>query len=200
MYRIVNDKIYLTRGETPTYNVRVINKETGAPFTISPHIKNPVVEFVVRPSVYSRESEFVFKAYLDFGDTPRFTNTTPVYVDVEEWEEVVAPETEVLYCNTHNGNKIYKYWNGSTWVDYDFRLLFQFPYWATSVMEPKTYAYQVTLLGGSLRTDSFNTGEELVDEQGDIVGRANSDLPIVIDYNKPLLDPTDFIVGGSVSE
>lgn len=209
MYRIVNDKIQLTRGETPTYNVRVINKETGAPFTISPYINNPVVEFVVRPSIYSRESEFVFKAYLDCAHLPklefdaveslRYENDT---LDVlNDTETPSTGENGILYyINAGGGERGYAYYDGSTWKEYEFRLLFQFPYWATSVMEPKTYAYQVTLLGGVLRTDAFDTGKSLVDEKGNIVGRANSDIPIVIDYNKPLLDPTEFTVGGSVSE
>ena len=209
MYKIVNNKISLTRGETPTYNVAIINKETGAPFVIGPHIKNPVVEFVVRPSIYSRENDFVFKAYLDFGDLPKLVydeNESMSYVNdtLDVLNDDVTPTTGktgiLYYINDGGGKRGYAYYDGSKWKKYEFRLMFQFPYWATSVMEPKTYYYQVTLLGGSLRTDGFNTGTQLVDETGDVVGRANSDIPIVIDYNKPLLDPTEFIVGGSASE
>ena len=76
--RIVNNKIYIARGETATYDVSVQDNKTGAPFTIPSGYKNPVIEFIVRPSVYDRKDDYVFKCYLDytaklaehdFGDT-----------------------------------------------------------------------------------------------------------------------------------
>ena len=59
--RIVNNKIYIARGETATYDVSVKDNKTGAPFTIPSGYKNPVIEFIVRPSVYDREDGYGLK-------------------------------------------------------------------------------------------------------------------------------------------
>ena len=53
--KIVNNKIYIGRGETPTYHVYVIDEDSGAPFIVPVGVKNPVLEFIVRPSIYDRE-------------------------------------------------------------------------------------------------------------------------------------------------
>ena len=71
-YRIINDVIYLGAGETPTYDVRVIDRATGAPYILpvdnqlyqdSP-VGNVIISFVVRPSVYTKSTEPIMKKYI----------------------------------------------------------------------------------------------------------------------------------------
>ena len=62
--KIVNNKIYIGRGETPTYHVYVIDEDSGAPFIVPVGVENPVLEFIVRPSIYDREDDYVFKTYI----------------------------------------------------------------------------------------------------------------------------------------
>ena len=66
--RIVNNKIYIIRGETPTYNVTVKYRDSGVPYMLTEgdraKLVNPIIEFVVRPSIYSREDDYVFRFYI----------------------------------------------------------------------------------------------------------------------------------------
>lgn len=176
--KIINNKIYISKGETPTYTANVIDKETGAPLIISSGINNPLIQFIVRPSIYSREDDFVMKKDMLY-DVERFEQIK----DYEEdfWNDDIPGDSNVLYRKGLD----YKFYNSETekWEPYSFEISFQFPYSDTSKMEPKTYKYEITLFGGSLK-QSFGDKE----------------TPINIDYKKPLLEATDFIVGGSLSE
>lgn len=178
--KIINNKIYISKGETPTYTANVIDKETGAPLTISSGINNPLIQFIVRPSIYSREDDFVMKEDMLY-DGKRFEQIK----DYEEafWNDDIPGESNILYRKGLD----YKFYNSETekWEPYSFEISFQFPYSDTSKMEPKIYKYEITLFGGSLKPT-----EEL----------AYKETPINIDYKKPLLEATDFIVGGSLSE
>ena len=58
--KIINNKIYIVQGETPTYTASVIDKDTGIPYMILKTDMFPVVEFIVRPSIYNRADDFVY--------------------------------------------------------------------------------------------------------------------------------------------
>ena len=203
--KIINNKIYIIRGETPTYNVSVKYRNTGVPYilttTDSDKIKNPIVEFVVRPSIYSRDEEYVFRTYMllegnlslnihrfDSRETIEYPGTSSSYTS--EWSDEVSPLVgyeNYLYYKVTAGVREYRYYDANRatgkWVPYEFRISFQFPYEYTSIMENKTYKYEIVLLGGTLKSSY-----------------ASDELPIDIDYKEPLLEANDFIVGGSLSE
>ena len=209
--RIVNNKIYIIRGETPTYNVSVKYRDTGAPFMLvesdRDRIHNPIIEFVVRPSIYSRDDDYVFRTYMMLeGDTdaeedypyaihwfdsseivpyPGMSMNPAVYEWDDEIEPVVGKENYLYYLDV-GGIREYRYYNDdledNKWVPYDFRISFQFPYKYTSVLENKTYKYEIALIGGNP------------------VEHEDDELPISIDYKRPLMEANDFIVGGSLSE
>lgn len=73
MYKIVNNNISITRGETATYNVRLIDKTTGAPFRLpaeiwvdkkeidTAQVKKFVVVFSVRRSDYIKDGYAIKK-------------------------------------------------------------------------------------------------------------------------------------------
>ena len=71
MYKIVNNNITITRGETATYNVKVIDKATGAPFilpkTVEGNGTSEILKFIgvfrVRRSDYIKD-ESAIKKYL----------------------------------------------------------------------------------------------------------------------------------------
>lgn len=201
--KIINDNITIVQGETPTHNRAVIDKDTGAPYIISKGINNPYIEFIVRPSVYTKKNDYVFKAYLDCSNIKRFDEIVD-YNDVL-WTDEEPSDTSKLYRRNFNGDYDYRYWDsektyddGTHWHPYEFRITFTFPYadgqvkrgeetilksGGTSVMEAKTYKYDITLFGG-IKKAEFNPGE----------------IPIIIDYKKPLLTAANFIVEGSASE
>lgn len=193
--RIVNDKIEIERGETPTYDVCVIDK-LGTPYMVLENIENPVVEFIVRPSTYIREDEYVFRVYLPFFHIHKFkTKELKEYTGLV-WTNSYTPlpnDKDKLFFRKIDKNKAeYRYYDENAendgtddykWVPYEFRITFPFPYSATSQMDSKTYKYQVVLFGGSLK-NKYETGE----------------IPINITFKEPLLEPEDFKVGGTLSE
>lgn len=174
--KIINNKIYIVQGETPTYIADVIDKDSGAPLIIDPGKENPTIVFIVRPSIYAREHNYVMKEHFLY-DGKRFSRIED-YKAFDYWNNDYAGEEGVLY---RKGLE-YKYYDtdSNEWKDYSFTINFTFPYSATSKMEPKTYKYEITLFCGTENLEN--------------------DIGINIDYKKPLLEATDFIVGGSLSE
>lgn len=199
--RIVNNRIYIARGETPTYSAAVIDKDTGAPLIVDAgmtddHKRTMVIEFVVRDSAYSRDDDFKLRYYLmleedvtyhvfdddvikDYPGTPTFPNGTPV------WDNTPpsAGNENRLHRYSNRGDNFYCYYSNGSWKDYEFAFDVTFTYDETSVMEPKTYQYEIALLGGDLK-NAYEPHES----------------PIKVIYKKPLLGLTDFVVEGSISE
>lgn len=204
--RIVNNKIYIVKGETPTYSASVIDKDTGAPLIIDKGLYSEkpdgtkanvlILEFVVRDSAYSRKEDFKLKYNLlieqdpgfhlfDGSDVLSYNNLSGGYN--EEWDNSVTPTVgfeNYLYRRTDSMNdNYYAYYNEGQWVEYSFDFDVTFRYDETSVMEPKTYKYEIALLGGALKDDP-EKDETIID----------------VVYKKPILGLTDFIVEGSISE
>jgi hypothetical protein len=206
--RIINNKIFIARGETPTYSARVIDKDSGAPFIIDKTIAmNPdntlrtiILEFVVRDSAYSRDEDKRIRRHLilkpdetyhmfddlkiiEYKGSPIFTNNGEDIV----WDDLYIPEQENinrLHRYSHLGDNFYCRYDIVTkrWITYDFEFNVTFMYSETSVMEPKTYKYEIALLAGNDK--DVEAGE----------------IPIEIEFKKRLLDLTDFTVEGSISE
>lgn len=203
--KIVNNKIYIARGETPTYSASIIDKDSGAPLVIDKglyeekngvKINTLILEFIVRDSVYSRNGDFRIKYDLLLEESPYFhlfdgTDILP-YNDLaggygDRWDNNKKPEAGLenyLYRRIDSeDNNYYAYYSNGEWVEYSFDFDVTFRHKETSVMEPKTYKYQITLLGGTLKSDPKDD-ETIID----------------VVYFKPILDLTDFIVEGSISE
>lgn len=200
--RIVNNKIWIVRGETPTYSATIIDKETGAPLIIDKGIANNedgtkntmIIEFVVRDSVYNRDDNLRMKYNLILTedvsyhvfDSQEIGDYNALGFDTEEWivdSDMSGVKQNILYRRVDsNKDKFYAYYDGSKWIDYEFRFDVTFAYRDTSIMESKTYVYEITLFGGALKPNPAKW-ETIVN-------------PI---YMKPLLGATDFTVEESIS-
>lgn len=203
--KIVNNRIYIAKGETPTYSAKIIDKDTGAPLIIDEglfaekpngeKVNTLILEFVVRDSVYSRKDDFRIKYNLLLEENPNFHIFDGAdilsYNDIsggynEEWLDSVKPiegYENYIYRRTDNEEtNYYAYYQNGHWTDYSFDFDVTFSYAETSVLEPKIYKYEITLLGGSLKENP---------------GPKETILNIV--YYKPILELTDFIVEGSIS-
>jgi hypothetical protein len=109
------------------------------------------------------------------------------------WVDGYVPSSDNLkrlFRRTNNGVSDYRYYDaaktaddGTHWIPYEMSLTFRFPYEATSKMEAKVYQYEITLFGG-------------INKQNAVA----NEIPIIIDYKRPLLEATDFTVGGTLSE
>lgn len=192
--RISNNRIYIVRGETPTYDAEVIDKDSGAPYIIVSEIQNPWIEFIVRPSIYGREDDYAFRVFLDYTKYKKFPTTEVVEYPNDVWSNEYVPsddDKDKLFYKKVTGGKEYRYYNpdatgsagDSKWMPYSFRITFQFPYYATSEMESKPYRYEISLYGG---TPKDNPDED--------------EIPINVTYKAPIMPANDFIVEGSISE
>lgn len=208
--QIINNKISIVKGETPTYDAFIIEKD-GSPIRLIKPKSTPIgdyiycIEFVVRPSIYNRESDFVYRSYHKM-DVPLFASDVVIDYNVEFnytpeqntsgdvlWTDGYVPQEnkkEFLFRRTNNNVSDYRYYDesqtaedGTHWIPYTLSLTFQFPYDKTSKMEAKTYQYEITLFGG-LRKQTTS----------------NDEIPLIIDFKRPLLEATDFKVGGTLSE
>lgn len=239
--QIINNKIFIARGETATYDVTVLDKNTGIPLQIINGVndKNPIIEFVVKPSIYGGKDDYVFKAYIDKSDSHVFETDEVALYDADNlsfWDDEYLPhegDEEKLHRRIYNKINYFAYYlydytsegtfsdredyNGyylklrddryvlintytrgivpgetvcysredeGQWIPYEFRLTFMFPYETMAKLVAKTYKYEVTLLSGTSKESLL-----LPDE-----------IPIIVDYKKPILEATDFVVGGSLSE
>lgn len=189
--KIVNDKIYISQGETPTYDVNVYDKKTGIPYMLDSEMKQPVVEFIVRPSVYDSDKDYKLRKYLDFSDVKKFKRIpkklieipTVTMTEIETNDDPLSSHVDELHVCSNNGINDFYYWDGSKWVKYVFNIKFKMDYKYTSKMEAKTYKYEVVVFDATP-----------VKENKEIVALTD------IDDKKFLLEATDFIVGGSLSE
>lgn len=206
--RIVNNKIYIARGETPTYSASVIDKDTGAPFIVDKSIamnkdgsfRRVLIEFVVRDSAYDRADNKRIRKHLVLGRDVSYhlfddikivsyneLGYEPEFVDGQYiWDNDIKPKSgdeNRLHRYENSDDTVYLYYDGEKWVEYSFDFNVTLSYNETSVMEPKTYQYEITLFTGNQK-DYVNPGE----------------IPITIEYKKPLLGLTEFIVEGSISE
>lgn len=209
--RIVNNKIFIVRGETPTYSASIIDKETGAPLIIDKAVVQPdktkakrtmIIEFVVRDGVYNRDDNLrmkynliltedvsyhvfddsIIRPYNALGDIPRYDADSEKFI----WNDSIRPnagdENRLHRYTASDKENYYIYYDGSKWVDYEFSFDVTFAYRDTSVMEAKTYVYEITLFGGDLKPNPAKW-ETIV-------------TPI---YMKPLLGATNFTVEESIS-
>ena len=203
--RIVNNKIYIAKGETPTYSARIIDKDTGAPLIIDKGIYDGnkvntiLIEFVVRDSAYSTGDDKRLRYHLILGNEISYHvfddtkivpyNGHPSFEDNGRrivWDALYTPEAgneNRVHHYVDNDDNFYCYYHDGEWKDYNFEFNVTFRYSETSIMEPKTYKYEIALLGGNPKKNTM-PGE----------------LPITIEYKKQLLGLTDFVVEGSISE
>lgn len=202
MYKVVNNNIYITRGETATYNVRVIDKFTGAPFVLpkkqeDTDLNKFMILFGVRRSDYIKDG-YAFKKYLEItSDNFVLLNDTVVLPYGSEtgndiWDNnltVENPVEKVLYKRkTATGGYDYRYWDpnktdeetATHWIPYEFVIRFPFTYNDTASLTPKAYKYAMTIYGGS----------DLRVTQDGLEG---------IDYKKPLVD-ANFIVEADIND
>lgn len=187
MAKVLNNRIYIGRGETYTLDIDLKYRD-GSPYRIAESINNPYILFTVKGSVY--DENIIFVKALDMSLVHKFANTSLAEYDYDEFDDLTPPvgdpngETEEtiidafkLHVNKSGEYKYYDYDN-SKWIEYNLQLLFNIDYSDTNDLEFKKYVYDITLLGGELGEDLFSTINHKT---------------IIQEYN-------EFIVGGSLSE
>lgn len=196
-YRIINNVIYIGAGETATYDVRVIDRSTGAPYILPvDNTNNVVISFVVRPSVYGKSADPVIKKYVILKEDLKLdTNIIYDYASTD-WDDEYTfkggtqPAIKAVYKRLlpDGSGYEYRYYDPDAetdkWKPYEFRLTFPFYYEDTIDLAPKQYKYEIALFAGPELT---------------IVGDEKKSLQN-FNYKEILMSHTDFIVEGALSE
>lgn len=217
-YRIINNVIYIGAGETATYDVKVIDRTTGAPYILPVDrgdvVGNVVISFVVRPSVYNRKDKPTIKKYLwlcadDAGEDLNVPedvlcmdylrlDTTIIYDYVaDDWDDnytfngETQPAIKALYKKLASDGKSYEY-----------------RYYDPTAESDKWKPYDFRFTFPFKHEDTI----DVVPKQYkyEITLYAGSNLKISndgddyfledFDYKEILLPHTDFIVEGTLSE
>lgn len=215
MYKIINNNIHITRGETATYDVKVIDKTTGAPFILPKNVTIGQNEtdslksdkfmavFSVRKSDYITDG-YAIKKYLWFCGFEGVENgiehdcsTDIALLDSTEildysetiWSNDTPGSAEkILYRRkTPTGGYDYRYWDESqTALDGTHWIPYEFV-----IRFPFLYSDTSTLSPKAYKyAMTIYGGNNLAIEDNSLVG---------IDYKKPLVD-AQFIVEADINE
>ena len=196
-YRIINNVIYIGAGETATYDVRVIDRSTGAPYILPvDNTNNVVISFVVRPSVYGKSADPIIKKYVILKEDLKLdTNIIYDYASTD-WDDEYTfrggtqPAIKAVYKRLlpDGSGYEYRYYDPEAetdkWKPYEFRLTFPFYHEDTIDLAPKQYKYEIALFAGPELT---------------VVGDEKKSLQN-FNYKEILMSHTDFIVEGALSE
>lgn len=222
-YRIVNNVIYLGAGETATYDVRVIDRSTGAPYILpvdkGETIGNAIISFVVRPSVYSKSSDPVIKKYIwlcatdnenivipddiECNDYLRL-DTTVIYDYVEsDWSNGYGfnggtqPQIKALYKKLLSDGSGYEYRFFDASAEDDGTDYYMWKTYDFRITFPFYYEDTIGLAPKQYKYDvALFAGPNLtISDDGD--GKKSLKN---FNYKEILLSPTDFIVEGTLSE
>lgn len=182
--RIVNHKISIAQGETPLYTFSVKYSD-GSPYVLtSSDVNTYAIEFVIRPTIYSKGLEYIFRRYIPV-DIHRFDSTTIVTYAEADWNDLIGPSAgneNLLHKCLVGGVYEYAYFANGVWNDYDFIVSIQFPYAETKNFEPKPYLYEINLLGGTAIVPT----------------PVVTSCPVTVSRKVVILSPKEFKVEGSL--
>ena len=224
--KIINNKIIIARGETPTYSASAIDKETGAPFIITKGMLanrgyiaesdvSFVIEFVVKTSIYASKKDVVLKYNLVLGKdmpyhifddekiasfntlgTPEWDSENNTY----KWNELgVTPlsgNANRLHCFIDDSTDEKFYVYYSEGAWKDYEFVFNVTFQYEHTSKLEAKTYLYEVV---LYSGLLKTSEEIFTEEYE----NNFAYPVTVIKpfdKKPLAGPYEFKVEGSISE
>lgn len=166
----VNNELTIVRNESFTFDKKIVNRD-DSPYIISSELKNPYFLVSVASAVYAGTERYICNFWLPV-ELPRFYCTTPVdigtftdengnplYRDFQSMSGLPSGYVNGLhvtyevgdalfYCINEQGEKVYKYHDGTQWRDYECRIVFKVPSWITSEWTERSYLYNIDLVDG----------------------------------------------------
>lgn len=192
--RVVNNKVNIARGETASYVLKVKYSDTNEPYHLYDSTGNSVFigVFTVKDTVNNNENavqlwdDLNSRGYVFKNETVTPLKQGNIRVDFDDYTPSDA-DLGILYVDLSNN---YGYYTKTDTgyklnVGYEFELNFPLAHSNTAVLEPKRYAYDINILQGNW-AEGVNPDTATV-----------ADFIVVSKY--VLIEPTDFIVGGSLS-
>ena len=156
-----NDMI-INKGENFTIDITLKNRD-DSPYILSKELQNPRIRITFASAKYDPE-KIVKEFWLPLDEYPaRFYNTVPV--ELSSWTESLPgydASENLYYVVTSSGQKQYKYWDGTRFVDYDFRIVYTFSPSDTLDLVEQNYFYNVLLYSGELSEDDQFIGIDTI--------------------------------------
>lgn len=167
-----NFDIYCHRGEVFTLDFNVVNNN-GSPYVLgkpndydAADKQRHFILISIASNRYEQSGRYVKNIWLDLSQFPKFKHTT--ILPVKDFGEFppINPNTNakygakgewlsdeaVYYLDGVNG-RVYKYHDGGSYKNYEFRIVFNFDYNITNEWVEQNYTYSIQLLSGELNAD-----------------------------------------------
>lgn len=197
--KVVNNKIYIKQGETPTYDAIVKDDRTGLPFRLDVDIDNAHLLFSIRTGVYIKDNNTIVAVPIELDAFPRFSNKiskinyeegvydSDIIIDIELIDLFYEVEGEIDYsqpkepANTNEKNFMHRDENGTYWL------------WVVGVegVIDRWEKYEFRIVFPILREFTKNLDSKTYWYEIALFGD---------NYKEVLLEAHEFIVGGSLSE
>ena len=227
MYKIVNNNISITRGETATYNVKLIDKTTGAPYILpsevwvdkeevdTEDINKFIIVFSVRRSDYIKDG-YAIKKFLwlcgidDTAELPEeqyrcndviLLDDTKIY-DYDSSETLWSPDYDFTGNNQPDNIKaLFR----AKLADGTYQYKANIPVKSGNTYTPNWVDYSFTIRFPFLYQDTATLSPKSYKYSMTIYGGSNLTIEDgkikedTIDFKKPIVD-ADFIVGADINE
>lgn len=178
-------RLKATRGSLFSLDFNISNSK-GDPFMIYKNDTNPRLIFTVSSARYKEDGEFrddyivdISKQYVVVDgtltpvDSKKFTSTEAFYLDEFSWTNINLlynglfdnDDTKANYYGNYlfyaniNGKKVYKYYDGEDWIEYNFRVIQHFD---TKNWIEQTYILQIKYVTGVVEDNEYVVTQEIV--------------------------------------
>lgn len=186
--KVVNNKIYITRGETTTYNLNLKYLDDDSPFRLVDDTGELdfIAVLTIKSTVYETKPATKQMVMNLNSIKPIFTSNDWIDKSTLVFGGIENPQTGVLYKAKKlitDETAVFGYYTGTEWVtDYTFTLNFPFTYDITAKLESKKYVYDVNIFWGNWVAQDSDEMNEF-----NVLGK------------QIIIEPTELQVGGSLS-
>lgn len=170
--QLFNNDMIVSRGETFTLD-RIVENKDKTPYIISKDLVNPYFLITVSNSKYEQMNRYIKNYWLDLSDFPRFSITQPVNLSsiktsadstIAKYEDfpdtllegyvdgkyvVYDDKYDAVFYKTNGDKTEYKFFNGTSWVTYNCRIIKTFSSSDTIEWVEQNYIYSIRLVSGT---------------------------------------------------
>ena len=202
--RLRGKEIIVHRGETFTLDMVIRNRD-GTPFVVSSGMSNPYLLLSVSSAnyMYNSDERYLCNWWISLENLPKFTQSTAVEIPEFTSEYIdVNPDNQLLYTSIVDGVRKYKYWNGTGFVDYEFRIVKHFTSSETQEWVENAYMYSISFVAGqdsytylqSIWDASWGEMPEDLSTAWSIATSKDSTILNVLEYDAPICNYSDVLV------
>lgn len=188
-------EIIVHHNETFTLDF-VITMRDGSPFILDESVENQYLLLSVSSSDYSynTDNRYICNWWLSLEALPKFYSTVPYEISAFTQENLAVDGKNYVYVAMENGIKKYKYWNGSEFVDYEFRITKSFINDETKEWTDNSYIYSLTFVAGqdsylylqSIWKDSWGNIPEQLEDAWNIAVANDNNILSTLSYAAPI--------------